>query len=298
MYNKLLNTFIQVTDSGSFSKAADKLFISPTAVMKQINTLETELGFKLFDRSYRGLHLNKTGQVIYTDAKQIIQFSNESIERARQTLGKNEHTIRIGTSLLNPCKSIMDLWSSINQDSALPAFELEIVSFEDNKNSYQSMMASLGKNIDIIAGLYGYKWGENLFSTLELYRLPLCVAMSINHPLSSKKELDISNLYGQTLMMMDRGESDYIEPLRHELESNHPDIHIFNIHHYDIEVFNQCEQEKKLLLSSSNWQDIHPLITTLPVRWDFEVPFGLIYSNNPSDDVQIFIEGVRKIKTS
>lgn len=295
MYNKLLDTFIQVADSGSFSKASEKLFISPTAVMKQINALESELGFPLFDRSFRGLRLNETGQIFYTDSKKIIQLSNESLNRARKTVSSKKQLIRIGTSLLNPCKSIMDLWATINKNPSLPSFELEIVSFEDRKDSYQSMMTSLGKNVDIIAGLYGYKWGETLFSTLELYRLPLCIAMSVNHPLSSKKILSIDDLYGQTLMMMNKGESDYIDPLRLELETNHPQIHISNIHHYDIEVFNRCEQQKTLLLSSSNWQDIHPLIVTIPVKWEFNVPFGLIYSNHPSVDVQLFIETARTL---
>ena len=44
MYNPLLDTFLMSADCGSFTKAADRLYISPTAVMKQINTLEKQLG--------------------------------------------------------------------------------------------------------------------------------------------------------------------------------------------------------------------------------------------------------------
>lgn len=54
MYNKQLDTFIQVADQGSFSKAAEVLYISPTAVLKQINLLENDLGFPLFVRTNRG----------------------------------------------------------------------------------------------------------------------------------------------------------------------------------------------------------------------------------------------------
>ena len=43
MYNHQLDTFIQVADMGSFSKAAEAMFISATAVMKQINLLESSL---------------------------------------------------------------------------------------------------------------------------------------------------------------------------------------------------------------------------------------------------------------
>lgn len=46
MYNPQLDTFICVVEAGSFSKAADKLYISP-AVIKQINSLENNLGVQL-----------------------------------------------------------------------------------------------------------------------------------------------------------------------------------------------------------------------------------------------------------
>ena len=49
MYNPLLDTFLAVIDCGSFTKAAEKLFISPTAVMKQMNSLEEHLNLKLIE---------------------------------------------------------------------------------------------------------------------------------------------------------------------------------------------------------------------------------------------------------
>lgn len=44
MYNPQLDTFLCVAESGSFNKAAEKLYISPPAVIKQINLLEESLG--------------------------------------------------------------------------------------------------------------------------------------------------------------------------------------------------------------------------------------------------------------
>lgn len=49
MYDPRLETFLTVADSGSFNKAAEKLYITPTAVIKQINLLETSIDVKLFD---------------------------------------------------------------------------------------------------------------------------------------------------------------------------------------------------------------------------------------------------------
>ncbi len=69
MYNPQIETFIRVADAGSFNKAAEENYITPTAVIKQINLLEKSLGLKLFDRSHRGLTLTKAGQSMYQDAK-------------------------------------------------------------------------------------------------------------------------------------------------------------------------------------------------------------------------------------
>ena len=51
MYDRHLDTFLEVADSGSFLKASERLYISANAVTKQINLLESDLGVKLFSRS-------------------------------------------------------------------------------------------------------------------------------------------------------------------------------------------------------------------------------------------------------
>ena len=75
MYNHQLDTFLQVADAGSFSKAAEALFISSTAVMKQINLLESSLEVQLFNRTPRGLTLTNAGKSYYQDAKYMIQYA-------------------------------------------------------------------------------------------------------------------------------------------------------------------------------------------------------------------------------
>lgn len=55
MYNRILDTFIAVVDCGSFTKAAEHLYISPTAVMRQMNTLEQELDLTLLERTPSGI---------------------------------------------------------------------------------------------------------------------------------------------------------------------------------------------------------------------------------------------------
>ena len=67
MYNKALDTFKAVADCGSFTKAADRLFISHTAVIKQIKGLEERFGAALFERTHRGIALTAAGECLYKE---------------------------------------------------------------------------------------------------------------------------------------------------------------------------------------------------------------------------------------
>lgn len=83
MYNPQLETFLRVADAGSFNKAAEEAYITPTAVIKQINLLESSLDVKLFERTHRGLILTKAGKSLYQDTKYIIQYCKDSVTRRR-----------------------------------------------------------------------------------------------------------------------------------------------------------------------------------------------------------------------
>ena len=102
MYNHQLDTFIVVADSGSFNKAAEALFISPPAVIKQINLLEDSLGVSLFTRTHRGLQLTKAGQSVYEDARYIIAYCRESVERAKKADDTQPSVLRIGILFEEP----------------------------------------------------------------------------------------------------------------------------------------------------------------------------------------------------
>lgn len=100
MYNPQLETFITVAENGSFSKAAEVLYITPTAVMKQINALEERLGIMLFARTNHGLQITEAGKSFMQDAKYIIDYSARAVERAKDISDKeNRRAVRIGPPL-------------------------------------------------------------------------------------------------------------------------------------------------------------------------------------------------------
>lgn len=85
--NKLLNgyqlsklyTFGIAARRSSFALAADELSISPSAVNHRINSLEEELGFKLFQRFHRKVELTSEGERVFWVLKSSLEYLNQEI---------------------------------------------------------------------------------------------------------------------------------------------------------------------------------------------------------------------------
>lgn len=293
MYNPQLDTFITVADCGSFSKAAETLYITPTAVIKQINLLEQNLGLRLFDRSFRGLTLTKAGHSLYNDAKYIIQYSKDSVVRARNAMQESENIIRIGTSFMTPCQYLIELWPKI--EKICPDIKFQLVPFENTPENARVILANLGQNIDVVLGIFdNVMLNLRKCAALELSKEPICVALSVNHRLANKRRLSYKDLYGETLMLMNRNWSGYVDALRDDIWKNHPQIHIQDFSFYDINVFNQCEGGNYLLMAVKRWDHIHPLLKILPVNWDYAVPYGILHNQHPSSKVKNFLQAVQQ----
>ncbi len=292
MYNPILDTFISVADCGSFTKAAQHLFISPTAVMKQINSLESHLKLKLLDRTPSGIRLTSAGKVIYKDAKFMIDYSKKSIIAANTAMSNYKDTFCVGTSLLNPAKPFMDLWYHVNKNFL--DYKLHLVPFEDNHEGILNEIKKLGEKFDFLIGVCDSKSWLSLCQFLPLGRYKKMVAVSREHPLASKSQIDIEDLYGETLMMVSRGDSGVNDFIRNDFEKNHPQIHIEDTpQFYDLSVFNRCAETNNVLLTIECWQEVHPGLVSIPVNWDYSIPYGLLYSFNAPKDVLEFVNEVK-----
>ena len=289
MYNPQLETFLRVADAGSFSRAAEEAYITPTAVIKQINLLEESLGVKLFDRTHRGLTLTKAGRSLYQDAKYIIQYCRDSVARAKNAMLEDTNVIRVGSSPMTPAQILMQLWSKVNE--TCPDIKFQIVPFENTPENAREILGNLGKRIDIVGGIFD----ETMLALrncagLELARAPFGCAVSIHHRLASRDKLQLSDLYGENLMLMHRGWSHYVDQLRDDLWQHHPQIYTVDFDFYSMDVFNRCESTNDVLLAISGWASVHPLLKVIPVEWDYSIPYGILHSPEPSPIVQRFLD--------
>ena len=98
MYNRQLSTFLKVAELGSFNRAAELLYVSASAVIQQINSLERELGVTLFQRSRRGLRLTAAGEYLAAEAPEFIQRGDQIRARLLE-LQSQKPCIVVGTSM-------------------------------------------------------------------------------------------------------------------------------------------------------------------------------------------------------
>lgn len=119
--------------------------------------------------------------------------------------------------------------------------------------------------------------------------------MSIHHRLADKNRPSVEDLYGENLMLMHRGWSQYVDLLRDDIWQNHSDINIVDFDFYSVDVFNRCENTDDVLMAVQAWENVHPLLKVIPVDWTHSIPYGLLHSPEPSESVQHFLTAVKTV---
>ncbi len=97
----LLRVFQAVVEQQGFSRAAEGLFISQSAVSKAISELERQLDLPLIERGSggrRGVQLTDSGQALYEHARGIFAMERIALEEVRDRVGVRKGALRIGAS--------------------------------------------------------------------------------------------------------------------------------------------------------------------------------------------------------
>ena len=174
--------------------------------------------------------------------------------------------------------------------------KFKFITFENTLENAREILANLGQNIDVVAGIFDDTMLKlRGCNGIKISMEPFCIAVSIHHRLAKKSKISLEDMSGETLMLMQRGWSCYGDRLRDDLIENYPEIKITDFELYNVDVFNRCENNNELLLVVKSWESVHPLIKIIPVDWEYEIPFGLLYSKEPSAKVRNLIIAIKKV---
>ncbi len=293
MISSQLLTFICVAKSGSFSKTAEEMYISPTAVMKQIDVLEDRLGITLFNRSNHGLQLTEAGQSVLDDAKYLADYASRAVDKAREIDRKeNQRSIRIGTSVMTPAKFILDIWADI-QDIA-PNLKVELIPFENTPENAREILRNLGKQIDVVAGIYDDDFKEERgFQTVHLEDKRISFAVPLTNPLANKRVISSADLKETGVMFIRKGWNRYIDELRDSFEND--GVNVVDFDFFNLSAFNVAVKNNLPIIAISGWESVHPLLKIIPSKTVVTVPYGVMYSLEPSKQVKQFTKAVERI---
>ena len=278
---------IKVAESGSFTKAAEELYITPTAVMKQINSLEKNISATLFSRTNHGLTLTKAGESFLQDARYLSEYLVRAVEKAREIdEGESRKTIRIGVSAMTPARFVLDIWSQIQ--IRMPNLKIELIPYENNPVNAREILKNLGQHIDVVGGLYDDNFlKERGCMAAHLYDKKLLLAVPVSNALSGEKLITAEKLKGKKVLFIRRGWNVYVDGLRAALESEGAEAEEFEM--FNLAAYNRAVAENLPIITVEGWEDVHPLLKLVPVDWDYRIPFGVLHSPNPSKLVKKFI---------
>lgn len=249
MYNPILDVFMMVVKKGSFSKAAQHLFLTHTAVIKQMNTLEEQLQTQLFYRSHQGISLTPAGQVLYDETKHIMSLSQQIILKVQEANLHLPVLIRVGVSTLYPCQPLMKIWEQISHH--YPQFDIQMVPFTDDAHRLQL----LGSQFDCLIGPYNALYKDAIYRFIPLGHYHFQIAINKRHPLAHNKIIHWQDLSHEKIMIMKTNYSPINDKIRQDLLTHCPHIEIMDIEpSYDTSTFNQCAKTQNLLLSLECWK--------------------------------------------
>lgn len=289
LYNHWLDAFLAVAESGSFSKAAARLFLSQPALTQQINALETSMGVELFSRSRRGAELTTAGQILLKKSKRIIDLCRRTEEECRSAAPVNENTIRVAVSQDDQ----MNVYTPINQEFCrrYPSVTIQLVTMGHEQN----VPALLDDMIDIIicSQLPAPELSDRISFAL-LKEVLHCVLVPRNHPLAERPYLLLSDLREETLFVPRAGAFQDADEISHYIRTHEPQIHLKEVNH-DISTRYQCELENALMLTAQFFSSTSTPLISIPLHCSMKAFFGLSYRQNATACVHDYVKTAQEL---
>ncbi|AIU83305.1 MULTISPECIES: LysR family transcriptional regulator [Bacillus] len=191
-----LRVFVQIAETGSFTKAGQALNMTQPAVSHAISALESELGIKLIIRERRnGVRLTDTGGKILVHIREVLKGIEKAEQLAAAERGLEQGTIHIGTFPAASAYFIPKLISVFKKRYP----KLELVLHEGTADEVKEWLQS--RMID--AGILLFPT-EDMDSFL-LKKDKMAAVMHKDHPLAARSTVTIKDLDGEPMVVCEGG---------------------------------------------------------------------------------------------
>lgn len=194
-----LETFIEVVNLKSFSKAANKMFLTQPTVTNHIQSLEKGLGIPLFNRSGKKISTTEAGELLYNYAIEILNMRDSAQFNIGKYQGHIEGILEISSSTIPKQYVLPNILKSFSKDFPFVGYD---ITHGDSKEVVQNILDGY-TNFGIVGAKYPYK----SLSYIELMEdeLVLVTANTDKYPWSAYSEIDSSEIKSANLILREEG---------------------------------------------------------------------------------------------
>jgi len=196
-----LRVFLVVLEEGSLRRAADRLRISQSAITRQMQSLELDLGGRVLERTSVGVRPTNGGQALAERAKSLLaDYDSAMAEVRRMNLGESER-LRIGyiasavQEYLSPALAVLR--------RAYPKLKVKML----DQTPGEMIIALRQGKIDLAMTLHGINLLSRDFYARKLATVRSLVALPVSHRLATERQVSLSQLKGETFV---RGSDDVV----------------------------------------------------------------------------------------
>lgn len=192
-----LKYFIGIAETGSFSEASRRFYLSQSAISQQIKLLEEELGTMLFERTSHKVQLTESGEMLLPLARNVLQGVSNCHERLADLKGMlcGELTIGMTYSFDSMARPAIATFLKLYPKVRLNLFY---------KNIPELMQMLRQGQLDVAFSVSDNNNDEQVVSEqVASYRL--CAIMRSTHPLADRKQLSFQDMENQSFILPEPG---------------------------------------------------------------------------------------------
>ena len=189
-----LTAFMAVAETGSFSAAAERLFITQPAISKRIALLEQQLDARLFDRVGRQIKLTEAGNALMPRARQVLMDVEDMARAIHDLSGEVSGKLRIGTSHHIGLHRLPPVLRQFSRD--YPKVTLDI-HFIDSEEAWEGVLHG-----ELEMGVVTLPpQPDNRLQSDVIWTDPLVFMCAPEHPLARQEHLTLEALTGHSAIL-------------------------------------------------------------------------------------------------
>jgi DNA-binding transcriptional LysR family regulator len=192
-----MEILIALVETGSFTRAAGKLYLSQPSLTKQIQNLETASGTRVVNRGSTGISLTQEGQILYDYAKRILRLREDAKERIMRVKEQESGHIYIAASTIPATYIFPRLLSLMKQTH--PDIQVHMQT-HDSEETLQIVLADQAE-----IGFIGKEPLHKKLIAERLWKDNLVLVVPSSHPLAERGSVTIEELAGVPFVVRERG---------------------------------------------------------------------------------------------